>query len=399
MKTHTPEEVGLSSERLQRISPLMQDFVKNDQMPGVMTLVQRRGKVAHFDMFGHMDIESQKVMQEDALFRIYSMTKPITSIALMMLFEEGCFGINDPVANYIPAFKDTKVYAGMDYVSMKLVEQDEPMTIRHLMTHTSGLSYGWYLDSPVETLYREAMTEERFNRDQNLQELVERLAQLPLLFQPGTNWRYSMATDVLGYLVQTIANMPLADFLEERIFKPLGMIDTAFDVPVGKVQRLAQIYESDDIYNPRVIEVAPGVLDVTTPTKCPLGGGGLVSTLDDYLRFCNSLIKDGQHLIAPKTLQWMTKNHIPDALFPLSIGPDEMYGYGFGLGFRVMVDTARSAKLTSSGEYGWGGAAKTYFWVDPQEEIIGLLMTQYMPQGKLPIQERFHNLVYQAIID
>jgi CubicO group peptidase (beta-lactamase class C family) len=399
MKIHTPEDVGLSSERLQRISPLMQDFVKNDQMPGVMTLVQRRGKVAHFDMFGHMDIEAKKPMQEDALFRIYSMTKPITSIALMMLFEEGCFGINDPVANYIPAFKDTKVYAGMDYVSMKLVEQDQPMTIRHLMTHTSGLSYGWYLDSPVETLYREAMTEERFNRDQNLQELVERLAQLPLLFQPGTNWRYSMATDVLGYLVQTIANMPFADFLEERIFKPLGMIDTAFDVPVGKVQRLAQIYESDDIYNPRVIEVAPGVLDVTTPTKCPLGGGGLVSTLDDYLRFCNSLINDGQHLIAPKTLQWMTKNHIPGALFPLSIGPDEMYGYGFGLGFRVMVDTARSAKLTSSGEYGWGGAAKTYFWVDPQEEIIGLLMTQYMPQGKLPIQERFHNLVYQAIID
>ncbi len=403
MEIYSPEEVGMSSQRLARISPLMEQFVKDNQLPGILTLVQRKGKVVHVGKYGMMDMEMGKPMQEDALFRIYSMTKPIVSVALMMLYEEGRFSLKDPVAKFIPAFSRTKVYAGSTFLGPRLVDQDPAITLHHLLTHTAGLSYGWFFDSPVEDLYRQLIPN-IFQRSQSLAEVVDRIAELPLLFQPGTQWRYSYAADVLGHVVQVIADQPLADFLEERIFKPLGMTDTGFYVPAEKLNRLAQIYTSEKLYDP--IALKPNEVgligDVTAPTKCPSGGGGLISTLRDYLSFCECLINqcryEGGRLLSRKTLDWMTADHIPAQLKPIKIGPKTL-DHGFGLGFRVTSALGEARALTSVGEYGWSGAAQTYFWIDPAEDFIGLMMTQHMPFEDYPVQERFRNLSYQAIDD
>ena len=317
MEIHLPEDVGMSSERLVRLSALMEQFVKDNQMPGIMTLVQRKGKVVQFGRYGMMDIDAGKPMQEDALFRLYSMTKPIVSVALMMLFEEGCVSLNDSLSQYIPEFSKTKVDTGS-----KLVEQDPVIMLHHLLTHTAGLGY-----------YGEPFV----HRDQTLAEAVNQIAQQPLICQPWTQWSYSSASDVLGYVIQVIADMPLADFLEERIFRPLGMRDTFFHVPAEKLDRLAQIYVSETPNNPIVLkpENVELIGDVTIPTNCPSGGGGLVSTLGDYLNFCNCLINKGQYedgrLLSRKTLAWMTSNHMPREFMPLLHSPYlRNFGFGFG---------------------------------------------------------------------
>ena len=402
MKLYRPEEVGMSSERLARIPSVMEQYVKGNQMPGIMTLVQRKGKLVHLGKYGLMDIEAKKPLQEEVLFRIYSMTKPIVSVALMMLYEEGRLSLDDPVSKFIPAFAKTKVYAGSMPLGLKLVDQDPLITVHHLLTHTAGLSYGWFFDTPVEDRYRELLPN-IFLRNQTLEEVVDQIAGLPLVSQPGTQWRYSFAHDAIGLVVQVIADMPLAEFLEARIFKPLGMMDTAFHVPPDKLNRLAQIYKSEKLYGPIPIkpdEVPLG--DVTVSTQCPSGGGGLVSTLGDYLAFCNCLIQNGKYeggrLLGRKTLAWMTSDHIPGHLKPLRIGPTEL-DHGYGLGFRVVTSLGETRVLTSVGEYGWSGAANTYFWVDPPEEFIGIMMTQHMPVEPYPVQERFKTLAYQAIDD
>lgn len=403
MKLHPPEDVGLSPARLKRIDTVMEDFVADNRLPGIITLIQRRGKIAHLGKYGLMDIEAGRPIQEDAIFRIYSMTKPIISVALMMLYEAGRLSLQDPVSTFIPAFGQTKVYAGTTPLGLKLVEQDPVMTVYHLLTHTAGLSYGWAFDSPVEELYRE-LTPNIFHREQSLEYVVEQIAQLPLLFQPGSQWRYSRATDILGYIVQVLADMPLADFLEERIFRPLGMSDTTFQLPPEKLDRLAQIYESPGLYDPIVVDPASlGTLrDVTTPTRCPSGGGGLFSTMADYLSFCNCLLNegrfDGGQLISRKTLEWMTANHISQRMLPLTMGP-VMLDYGFGLGFRVTTSLGEARALTSVGEYGWFGIANTYFWIDRTEALIGLMMTQHRPMLPYPVWERFKILAYQSIDD
>jgi len=405
MQVYNPVDAGMDPKRLERIAPIMEGFVKDNQLPGIMTLVQRHGAVVHFGKYGLMDIEAGKPMQEDALFRIYSMTKPIISVALMMLFEEGRFSLKDPVSKFIPAFKNTKVFVEAQPLGPKMVEQDPEMTLYHLLTHTSGLSYGWFFDSPVEDVYRR-LAPFIFQRDQPLSDTIEQIAKLPLLFQPGTQWHYSVANDVIGYLIQIIADMPLADFLQERIFKPLGMVDTAFYVPPEKVSRLAQIYTSAQLYNPVPIkpEMVGMIADVTKPTLCPSGGAGLISTLADYLAFCECLLNQGKYdhgsgvLISRKTLAWMTANHIPQSWLPIRDGMNIM-DHGFGLGFRVTTSLGEKRELSSVGEYGWGGAAQTYFWIDPAEDFIGLMMTQHMPLAPYPVQERFRNLAYQAIVD
>jgi CubicO group peptidase (beta-lactamase class C family) len=240
--------------------------------------------------------------------------------------------------------------------------------------------------------------------EQSLEETIDILAGLPLLFQPGTQWRYSLSTDVLGYLVQVIADQPLDEFLKEHLFKPLGMVDTGFHVPAQKVGRLAQVYASPELYDPKPIapEQVGLIGDVTTPTRCPSGGGGLVSTLADYLAFSNMLLNrgsyDGTRIISRKTLDWMTANHVPAHLMPIGNGPDKM-DHGFGLGFRILTDLGKARSLRSVGEFGWGGAAQTYFWIDPAEEMIGLMMTQHMPVAPYPVQERFRTLAYAAIAD
>jgi CubicO group peptidase (beta-lactamase class C family) len=403
MKIHSPKDVGMSTKRLARISTVMEQFVENNRLPGILTLVQRKGQVVHLGQYGMMDIKAGKPMQEDGLFRIYSMTKPIVSVALMMLFEEGRLSLKDLVAKYVPAFGKTKVYAGSTPLGLRLADQSPAMTLHHLLTHTAGLSYGWFFDSPVEDLYRQ-LGPTIFQREQTLEEVVNRIAELPLLSQPGTQWRYSYATDVVGYVVQVVADMPLAEFLKERIFKPLDMKDTAFQVSPKNLDRLAQIYGSEKLYDPIAFEADEVALlhDVTVPTQCPSGGGGLISTLGDYLNFCNCLINNGQYagkrLLSRKTVAWMSTNHIPDSLRPMKMGPNEM-DVGFGLGFRVVTALGEARSLTSVGEYGWSGAANTYFWIDPAEEFIGLMMTQHMPTEPYPVQERFKNLAYQAIAD
>jgi CubicO group peptidase (beta-lactamase class C family) len=403
MEIASPEAVGMSAERLDRITPIMEAFVRDNQMPGILTLIQRRGQIAQLGKYGLMDIEAGKPMQDDALFRIYSMTKPIVSVALMMLYEEGRFSLKDPVSRFIPAFGKTKVYAGMEALGMKLVEQEPAMNLHHLLTHTAGLSYGWNFDSPVEELYREVRPA-LIARDQTLPGMIECLAELPLLYQPGTQWRYSFATDVVGYVVQLVADKPLDEFLRERILEPLGMMDTAFYVPAEKVGRLAQFYESAGLDDPQPVPPADvyGIGDVAQPTQRFSGGSGLVTTLADYLAFCNCLLNngayDGGRLLSRKTLAWMTANHIPQDWLPLNIGASVL-DHGFGLGFRVTTDLGQARSLRSVGEYGWSGAAKTYFWVDPAEEFIGLFMTQYRPTDEYPAQERFRNLAYQAIVD
>ncbi len=402
MDTYSPESVGMSSERLERIAPVMEAFVKDNQLPGIMTLVQRRGQVVHFGQSGLMDIEAGKPMQEDALFRIYSMTKPIISVALLMLLERGLFSLSDPVSKFIPAFKQTKVYAGSSKLGLTLVDQAPEMTLYHLMTHTAGLSYGWFFDSPVEDLYRQLLPTIS-GRSQLLSDKVEQLATLPLLYQPGTQWRYSMATDVVGLVIQIVTGKPLAEALEEMIFKPLGMVDTGFTVPPEKEFRLMEIYTSPALYDPVVASPErTGIGDVTTPTSSPSGGGGLVSTLADYLAFCNCLINEGRYesgrLLSRKTLAWMTTDHIPASLQPISIGPD-MLDHGFGLGVRARATLSGTRALSSVGEYGWSGAAQTFFWIDPSESFIGLLMTQHLPTLPYPVHDRFRNLAYQAIDD
>lgn len=405
MNTVNPESVGMSSKRLARIDDVMENFVKDNQLPGIMTLVQRKGEIAQFGMYGMMDIEQARPMEEDAIFRIYSMTKPITSIALMMLVEEGKLSLSDKVAHYIPAFAKTKVYAGMAPWGMQLVQQETPMTVHHLLTHTSGLSYGWFFDHPAEEAYRQLLKNRSFpSREVLLADYVDMIANLPLLYQPGERWNYSVSTAIVGYLVEIISEMPLADFFSERIFKPLGMVDTGFDISPEKANRLAQIYGSEDLLNPFPIPPADvrGIGDVTKPTRVPLGDGGLVSTLADYLRFANCLLNGGQldgfTLIAPRTLQWMTSDHLRPSMLPMKIGSD-IVDARFGLGFSVVTEIGESQVATSKGEYGWSGAAQTFFAVAPQEDMILLFMSQLLPVASYPVINRFRNLVYQAILE
>lgn len=402
MNISSPESVGMSSDRLANIGLKFQSYVDNKNAPGFSTLVARKGKVIHFETCGYRDAEKQLPVEKDTIFRIYSMTKPITSIALMMLYEQGKFQLFEPVGKYIPEFKKTKVFNHMGYAGEELVEQTPPMNIRHLLTHTSGLCYGWFKDSPVEEFYRSS----NFNSpDNNLEEMVRGLAELPLRFQPGSAWHYSLATDVLGYLVQVIAGMPFEDFLEEKILAPLGMEDTSFCVPASKMNRFAQLYyhnpddgsfrtyQENDLLKPRDYSVRP---------KAPSGGGGLVSTTADYYRFAQMLCNRGAlgetRIVGRKTLEYMTINHLRPKLLPLSIGPIRLGGLGFGLGFSVVVDPAEAAVTCSLGNYGWRGVAATNFWVDPGEEIVGIIMTQLMANTH-PFSADFRALTYQALVD
>ena len=404
MKVHQAEEVGMSSERLARIDRYLEGEVENDRLPGIIALAQRRGKVIHNSIHGNMDIAAKRPMQADTLFRIYSMTKPIVSLALMMLHDEGKLQLHDKVSRYIPSFAKTRVFSHVSE-SQPQLRQAGPALDRIPYIDT----YGRACPMPAIPGIRStgcisevlAKSIGFFRRDMPLAELVEHFAELPLSFQPGSSWQYSVATDVVGYLVEVISGMPLADFLKERIFAPLGMVDTDFYVPPEKAGRLAAIYGSPTNVDPQLIdpnEVANG--DVRVPTTCPSGGGGLVSSTADYLRFASMLLNggelDGVRLVSPMTIKRMTTNAVPREMLPLRIGI-ERYGYGFGLGFRVMVDYGRANGYSSPGEFGWAGAASTYFVIDPQEDLLILMMTQMWCAEPHRPRSIFPNLVYQAI--
>jgi len=396
MKLVTPDELGFSHERLARINTRLQRYVADRKLAGISSLIARRGKVLHFAHVGMADIAAGTPMADDTIFRIYSMTKPITSVAVLMLMEEGLLRLSDPVADYLPEFKSTKVLepSGM------LVAPQQSMTIRHLLTHTAGLSYGFDENFLIDRLYgQQVWGPLEANPERTLAAWIGTIAQMPLAFHPGTRYRYSVATDVLGYLVQVVAGLPFADFLHDRIFAPLGMNDTFFTVPADKVERFAANYGPCAEQGLKVID-APRASHYTRPTQRPSGGGGLLSTTPDYLRFCQLLLNggelDGVRLLGRKTVALMTANHLPDGIL---VDNDPKSGLGFGLGVSVQLDLGKGQLLGSTGNYGWGGAANTNFWIDPQEQLIGILMLQFMPSGTYPVIADFRNLVYQALVD
>jgi CubicO group peptidase (beta-lactamase class C family) len=394
----TPEEVGMSSARLDRIRPVMQSYVDENVIAGVITLVARHGKVAHLECIGMMDIEADKPMQRDTIFRIYSMTKPITCVAMMMLLEEGRFQLYDPVAKYIPEFADLKVLVEKTEKGIAVTDLEREITMRDLFTHTAGLGYGLFEDSPVEDLYRASPLS---SWQLSLPDMVQEIAKLPLAHQPGTVWRYSIAHDVLGYLIGVVTGTPFDSFLQDRVFKPLGMADTGFYVPQEKADRFAAMYTTGDTGELTLLE-APATSPRLNSAITPSGGGGLVSTTFDYLRFAQMLLDGGElngsRLLGRKTVELMTTNHLPSGLLPIHAGTDPIRGYGYGLGVGVKVDVAQTGMLGTNGSYGWRGTAGTFFWVDPKEALIGLIMPQFVGLEE-PVSDGFVNLAYQAIID
>ena len=396
MHITTPEAIGFSSERLARIVPAMQRYVDDKKLAGIVTLIARRGQVAHFEKVGWADIENNRPIQLDTIFRIYSMTKPITSVAVLILLEEGRLHIGDPVSRFIPAFKNVKVLDNSTGSGVRYIAPNREINLRDLLTHTAGLSYGMEENVYIDELYRTAWAEMDKNPELTLEEFISAIAKFPLASQPGTAFRYSVATDVLGYLVQVVSGMPFEDFLKRRIFDPLGMADTAFYVLADKLDRFCANYGPNEQGGLKVIDPVNS-LQYTRPPKCPSGGGGLVSTATDYWRFAQMLLNggelDGARLLGRKTVEFMLANHLPPHLHPF----DEA-AYGFGLGGNVLLDLGKSPMLGSVGAFGWGGAANTNFWIDPHEQLIGVLMLQFMPSDTYPVKFDFRNLTYQALV-
>jgi CubicO group peptidase (beta-lactamase class C family) len=406
-----PADVGMSAARLERIAPAMQEYVDRGVVRGISTLVARRGQVVHRSLHGHRDAEAGLAMTDDTLYRIYSMTKPIVSTALMLLHEEGRFHLDQPVASHLPGFAASKVLQG----DGALVDAVRPFTIGEALDHTGGLTYDFMIDNPAAELYREQQVMHDATR--TLEECVDLIASLPLGFQPGERFHYSVGIDVAGRLVEVIADQPLGDFLAERIFAPLGMTDTSFGVPDDQLHRLSAMYGLPDLIGENyhagdLVDAALGGfnerIDVsaTYPTSTPdvfvRGGLGLFSTIDDYYRFAQMLGHggelDGERIVGRKTLELMHTNRLAAALLPWEIMGMPSPGFGFGLGSRAMLDVAASQGPGSIGEFGWAGAAKTYYWVDPAEDLVALFMAQYMTGPEQP-DRTFRSVVYQAIVD
>ena len=409
-----PESVGVSSERLSRIHPVMEKHVADDKLSGAATLIYRAGQVVYRDAIGLMDRERQLSMRHDSIFRIYSMTKPITCVALMMLYEQGRFRLADPISKFIPAFADLKVHPPGDARSDKLEALERDVTVHDLLCHTSGMTYHFSEYGPVEQLYRDA----KVVSDQSLGQFVADLAELPLAFQPGTAWRYSLSQDVVAHLVEVLSDSPFDEFLATNIFGPLGMTDTGFYVPADKHDRFAAMYGARDVLEFDATGAAAkadadgGVNELigdpltcleSRPHNVLRGGHGLVSTLDDYLLFCRMLLDEGElrgvRLLSRKTVELMRCNHLPAALFPIGFEDGPRLGIGYGLGFGTVMDVGQSQSVGSADTYFWSGAATTSFWIDPREDLIGIQMAQFQPSGHHLIAEDFKVMAYQAIVD
>ena len=410
----SPENVGLSSERLARIRPAVEKYIGDDKIAGALTLIARRGELVHLECVGLMDRENRRPMQRDTIFRIWSMTKPITCVALMMLYEKGYFQLFDPVSRFIPAFKDVKVCAGEGESGVELVDLEREVTVRDLLTHTSGLTYHFLEYGPVERMYRDVGV----SSEKPLPEFVADLLKLPLAFQPGSAWRYSCSHDVAAFLIEVITGQSLDIYLRDNLFEPLGMIDTGFYVPKEKQDRFAATYGSGNLLQPTmtfskwykdaedgVNRLLSGPTDSleSKPHRVFRGGHGLVSTALDYLRFCQMLLNNGKlggkRILSRKTVELMTTNHLAPELMPFEIGGIYSPGYGYGLGFGVLMDVGQCQTVGSEGEYRWGGAASTSFWIDPKEGFIGIQMAQFQPSGYHQIALDFKVTAYQSIVD
>ncbi|HXS88950.1 MAG TPA: serine hydrolase domain-containing protein [Steroidobacteraceae bacterium] len=399
-----PESAGLSGPRLQHIDRFVQQkYLDTGKLPCALTLVERNGQVAHLSALGRMDVERNRPLQEDTIFRIYSMTKPLTSLALMMLVEEGRVSLDDPVHRYIPQWRDLGVYEGGFIGSFRTRRTSAPMRVIDLMRHTSGLTYGFQQRTNVDAAYRKLHLGE-IPTAVSLDQMVEGLAKVPLEFSPGSAWNYGVSTDVVGYLVGKISSQPFEQFLRSRILDPLGMTDTDFMVPAAKASRFAACYAATPDGR-MALQDDPQTSFFLKPPSFVSGGGGLVSTAADYLRFCRMLLNGGAHdgvrLVSPKTLELMSQNHLPGGKdlpdLAVSLFSEVTYaGVGFGLGFAVSVSPARGLLPGSPGDISWGGLASTYFWVDPREQLIVIFMTQLTPSATYPIRRELRTLVYSA---
>ena len=400
-----PAEVGFDARRLDRIREHFARYVDDGRLPGWLTVVTRRGKVAYLARHGHRDVEAGLDVEVDTRWRIFSMTKPITSVAAMMLYEEGAFELTDPIARWLPEFAEPRVFVKGSALNPVTEPATEPIRVWHLLTHTAGLTYGFHHAHPVDAIYRANGFEWGTPPGADLAECSRRWAELPLVFQPGSEWNYSVASDVLGRLVEVVSGQPLDEFFARRIFEPLGMAHTGF--ATDSVDDLAALYVPDPADGKAVRNDAFGQVGRSAPA-CLSGGGGLVSIAEDYHRFTQFLLRggelDGERLLGPRTVALMTSNHLPGGVDLESYGRPlfaEMpfHGFGFGLGFSVLENPVAAKSLSSKGEYAWGGAASTAFWVDPAEEITVSFFTQLLPSSTHPIRQYLRQLVYQALVD
>jgi CubicO group peptidase (beta-lactamase class C family) len=400
-------EVGFDPDRLQRIDRHFSRYVDDGRLPGWLVLVSRFGKIAHLSTYGMRDMEAAAPVELDTLFRIYSMTKPITSVAAMMLYEEGAFQLKDPVSRFIPSFEDVRVYRQGSALNPVTEPVVEPVRIWHLLTHTSGLTYGFHHAHPVDAMYRTAGFDFASPPGADLGACCDVWATLPLLFQPGSEWNYGVSTDVLGRVVEVASGQSLDRFFADRIFGPLDMPDTAFFAPESEHDRLAALYVANPADGLPIRFDLMGAAALSPPAFLS-GGGGLVSTARDYHRFCQMLLDggelDGIRLLSDRTLEYMTRNHLPGGADLEQIGrplfaETSFDGMGFGLGFSVVDDPVKNKVLSSPGEFAWGGLASTAFWVDPLEEVTAVFMTQLMPSSTHPIRPQLKQLVYQALVD
>ena len=401
-----PEEVGFDADRLARIDTHFRRYVDDGRLAGWTIAVTRRGRVAHLSHHGQADLEAGRAVAGDTLWRIYSMTKPITSVAALMLYERGAMELTDPVSRYLPAFADVRVYRAGSALAPATVPAVEPVRIWHLLTHTAGLTYGFHHTSPVDEMYRSKGFEFAAPNGMDLAAACDAWAGLPLLFHPGTEWNYGVSTDVLGRVVEVVSGQSLDAFLAEHVLGPLGMTDTAFAVAADEMDRLAALYlatPGGGLQRSAALGEA-----ITRPAVFLSGGGGLVSTAADYHRFTQLLLRggelDGVRLLSPRTIAYMTRNHLPGHVDLEMFGrpvfaESTVRGVGFGLGVSVVIDPSAVRGLTSAGEYAWGGLASTAFYVDPLEEITASFFTQLVPSSTYPIRSQLRTLIMQALVD
>jgi CubicO group peptidase (beta-lactamase class C family) len=406
-RTAAPAELGFDPARLARIDGHFGRYVDEGKLPGFHVVVTRRGEVVHSTVYGHRDVEAGRPVESDTLWRIYSMTKPVTAVAALILCEEGRFELTDPISRYLPAFADMRVYANGSALKPATVPATEPIRIWHLLTHTSGLTYGFMHTSVVDRLYREKGFDYNPRPELDLAGAVDELATLPLLFEPGTAWAYSMAMDVLARLVEVVSGMPVDEFFAERILRPLGMTDTRWWVDQPDADRLAAVYTPDP-GDGRITRFDQFGKNALRRPRFLAGGGGLISTAADYHRFTQMLLRggelDGVRLIGSRTVRLMRRNHLPGGCDLASLAYDgfsetPLGGIGYGLGVAVVEDPLPSRLPNNAGEFYWGGLASTTFWIDPVDEITTMFFTQLIPSSAYPIRPQLRQLVYAALVD
>ncbi|MFM7819497.1 MAG: serine hydrolase domain-containing protein [Actinomycetota bacterium] len=401
------KDVGLDAARLKKIDEHFNRYVDSGRLAGYAVAVARKGKVAHFGMYGHKDSETGTPITDDTMYRIYSMTKPVTSLALMMLVERGLLQLTDPVSKFIESFGETRVWNTGTILKPLTNALTEPIRVWHLLTHTAGMTYGFMYADVVDDMYRRAGFEAGVAFNESLEVVCDKFAALPLLFQPGSSWNYSVATDIVGRIIEVVAKMPLDEFFQKEIFEPLSMHDTAFFAPSGKHERMASLYRYDEAKDSKLRLGRFGNSSLDKPVFLS-GGGGLISTAADYFKFVRMLEGRGRsgdvRLVSSRTFDMMVINQLPNnadiSTFGRPLGEEIFYdGIGFGLGFSVVVDQAKTRSACPNGTFGWGGMASTVVLVDPVNEISAMFFTQLIPSSTYPIRQYLRSLVYAAVTD